>query len=341
MGTSKLVLLAAAAAVLFTIPAAQAQDDAALAAEASARAHGPPKPWKSVRGLGRVLDLTKLPIVIDEPGLYAIDRNWELLPKAANLVPGMIEITADNVTLDLHGFTISADPGVGTLLVTTGLAGDIEIRNGGIAACCSDGGVAIGITSPRGARLHHLSVFSYDRMTFEGGTSFTDSDIRVRVGMQFTANGASLQRNSIDCNRGRCAAFIGDDNRVTDNKMIPYQGGVIRFEGDGNIVVNNVIDASNAIDVLEWVFVKGDSNVLRANTVLLGGFVGEPIFSINGTANTLDGNIAASPFLGFRAPVGMEFTADGNFYGNNRMAAQIPFALGSTTQTNWGGNVGY
>ena len=37
----------------------------------------------------------------------------------------------------------------------------------------------------------------------------------------------------------------------------------------------------------------------------------------------------------------MEFTANGNYYGNNRMAAQVPFALGGTVQTDWGGNVGY
>src|SRR5688572_11585649 len=114
-----------------------------------------------------------------------------------------------------------------------------------------------------------------------------------RAGMDF-ASFASLQRNTIICNRGRCATFLGDNNRVTDNSMAPYQGGVIHMMGDGNIIADNVIDASNAIDVLEWVFVEGDSNVVRANTVILGGNIDDPIFTIGGTANTLDGNIVAS-----------------------------------------------
>src|SRR6187551_279098 len=32
---------------------------------------------------------------------------------------------------------------------------------------------------------------------------------------------------------------------------------------------------------------------------------------------------------------------NGNFYGDNRMQTAVPFDLGGTTQTNWGGNVGY
>jgi hypothetical protein len=31
----------------------------------------------------------------------------------------------------------------------------------------------------------------------------------------------------------------------------------------------------------------------------------------------------------------------GNFYGNNRVAAPVPFNVGTTTQTAWGGNVGF
>ena len=56
---------------------------------------------------------------------------------------------------------------------------------------------------------------------------------------------------------------------------------------------------------------------------------------------TLDGNIGAPSDPARREAVGMRYTADGNFYGDNRMAAQVPFDLGGTVQTDWGGNVGY
>ena len=84
---------------------------------------------------------------------------------------------------------------------------------------------------------------------------------------------------------------------------------------------------------------EGDRNVVRSNTYING--LTSAVLLISGTANTLDGNIAARAAEGGQASVGMEFRADGNFYGNNRMAAQVPFALGGTVQTDWDGNVGY
>jgi hypothetical protein len=64
-------------------------------------------------------------------------------------------------------------------------------------------------------------------------------------------------------------------------------------------------------------------------------------FDVSGIGNTLDGNIAAPGVRGMAARTGIEFTADGNYYGGNRLAATGPFALGATTQTDWGGKVGY
>jgi hypothetical protein len=122
--------------------------------------------------------------------------------------------------------------------------------------------------------------------------------------------------------------------------MSLFQGGGIGIIGDRNVVASNVIDVSNAVDAGEVVDVGGDTNVVRGNTVLLGGIT-RAIYRISGTANTLDGNIAAAPTATERAQTGMLFTADGNFYGDNRMAAQVPFLLGGTVQTDWGGNVGY
>lgn len=310
-------------------------DDApeALAAEL-ARAKGPAKPWKQVRGFGRVLDFRKLPVVIDEPGLYAIDRNWEFPKSAANGFAGEIQITADDVTVDLHGFSISADPRVGTLLVVSGNA--VEIRNGRLSACCSDGAVAVDATI--GLRLHHLLLFSYEKMQLGEVATITDSILALRVGLELESS-STLQRNQIDCNRGdQCVVLLGERNTVSENKLTLFQGGGIRIDGDANVVTNNIVDARDLADEVAIVIVQGDQNVVSANTVVPGG---NPAFAIGGTANTLDGNIVAPVHATGRSRVGMEFTRDGNFYGDNRMAAQVPFALGGTVQTDWGGNVGY
>lgn len=335
MGVSKLALVAAAALGL-VIPATQAQDDAELAVE-TAQARGVPKPWKNVRGIGRVLDLTKLPLVIDEPGLYAIDRNWQIPRSSTAANPELIRITAERVTLDLHGFRISADinaPPLSTLLVITG--NSAEIRNGALDACC-DGAVTVHSTGA-GTKLHHLSTFSHETMMFEGRlASITDSQISPRVGIRFTGR-SILERNTLSCNRGTCITLLGDGNRIADNELSLSQGPGIAIVGDGNVVANNVIDGSDAVDVSEVFEVDGDRNVVRNNTVLVAELV-FTVVRVSGTANTLDGNIAAELQFG-RAPAGMVFTGVGNFFGDNRMAAQMPF-VGGAAQTDWGGNVGY
>jgi hypothetical protein len=299
----------------------------------------PPKPWKQVRGFGRVLNLTTLPVVIDEPGVYAIDRDWHLDRAAAPNGGELIRITADDVTLDLHGFEITWDvfaPPSATLLVVNGRG--VEVRNGGLGACC-DGAVAIQATV--GPTLHHLALFSGETMTFETGASIRDSEITARVEMRFGAR-SSLERNTISCVRGsRCIRLLGDANVFTHNELSITQGGGIEVVGNGSVVANNVVDKTDDADGLTVFDVKGNHNVVRDNTVLNGNLPGQPLWAISGTANTLEGNIAVAPAPGQRALTGMQFTADGNFYGNNRMAADVPFSLGGTVQTDWGGNVGY
>ena len=61
-----------------------------------------------------------------------------------------------------------------------------------------------------------------------------------------------------------------------------------------------------------------------------------PAIQVDSDGNQIDGN-AVMP-NSFRT--GIQFGAGGNFYGNNRVSATIPFELGPG-QTDWGGNVSY
>jgi hypothetical protein len=285
-----------------------------------------------------VLDLTNPPVVIDEPGLYAIDRDWQIPRTTAEAVPELIQITADNVTLDLHGFEIESETAFAfsTLLVITGSFA--EIRQGELMACC-EGSIALRVDSP--AALHHVTMYSFEAITLAGG-SIADSELSPNVAIRF-AGRASLERNTIFCNHGtRCVRLSGDRNLIRDNRMTASQGGGIELLGNASAIANNFVDLSSDVDGLTAFDIKGDHNVVRGNTVLAGfNSGGQPLFAISGTANTLDGNIVATPAADDRARNGMAFTADGNYYGNNRIAAEVPFALGGTVQTDWGGNVGY
>jgi hypothetical protein len=336
MDVSRLVLVAAAALVP-TVPVGHAQDNYPVGAQ-SIRAPGSAKPWKEVRGFGRVLDLSKPPIVIDEPGLYAIQQSWRFTSAAMAALPEIIRITADDVTLDLHGFTISGEPGgppPATLIVLTG--NDAEIRHGAIEA--SDINRALHATG-NGTWLHHLSVHTGDEnpfLEFEGnGTTISDS--QITFGMIRLASDSTLERNTFRT-RFVAVALLGDGNRVMDNNVFMGRGdNGFRIQGDHNVVADNVMRGQPGLDV--GYRVDGDYNVVRGNTFL--DMSSGPILQINGTGNTLEANIAPpSPEDAGGGSPGIEFTADGNYYGNNRMAAQTPFSLGGTTQINWGGNVGY
>jgi hypothetical protein len=111
------------------------------------------------------------------------------------------------------------------------------------------------------------------------------------------------------------------------------------MQGDHNVLAGNVMRGQPGLDV--GFRVDGDYNLVRHNTFL--DISAGPILQVNGSGNTLDANIAPpSPEdAGGTASIGIEFTADGNYYGSKRMAASVPFALGGTTQSNWGGNVAY
>jgi hypothetical protein len=324
---SSLVLAALAAS------SAQAQPIEPDALEALTR--NTAKPWKYVRGFGRVLDLTKLPVVIDEPGHYALQRDWVLT--GYRLGGDVISVTADNVEIDLHGFDIEIrlDDVTSTLLAVSG--DQVTVRNGTLSACC-EGAAAFGSTG-NVTRLEHLEVSGQETMQLEGAsTTITDSDIHARWGI--TVNERSVvQRNSLGC-RTACLTLQGDGNALIDNRFgFADADFVVKVGGDANVIERNMMDNDFAVPGTAYT-VDGDRNVIRDNTITGGG--ADLAFEVRGTANTLDGNIVAPPGEASRATrVGIDFTADGNYYGDNRMGAIVPFNLNGTVQTDWGGNVDY
>jgi hypothetical protein len=296
-------------------------------------ASGVTKPWKSVRGVGRVLDLTKLPVVIDEPGLYTLQRDWVLT--GYQLGGDVVQITANNVTLDLHGFSIGIrlDDIHSTLLAVSG--NEVVVRTGRLWACC-EGAAAFGSTGVA-IRLEHLDVNGQEPMRIEGAYArITDSVIHARWGINVNENSV-VRGNALSC-RTFCLTLQGDMNQVIDNEFSFGDADVVvQVDGDANVIERNIID--DDLPPGRVYVVEGDRNVVRDNTITGGG--ANVAFDVGGTGNTLDGNIVASREGSLSIHIGIGFTADGNYYGDNRMAAIVPFNLNGTVQTDWGGNVGY
>ena len=130
---------------------------------------------------------------------------------------------------------------------------------------------------------------------------------------------------------------IADDTRVTDNAWnVSASGPALIVQGAGNLVERNFFGPSDSTSIL----VNGRHNLVRDNTIQVDGLT-EAAIQVNNGANVLEANIVLPIPGGDRATVGIQFTADGNSFGNNRLGALVPVDVGSTTHTNWSGNVGF
>jgi len=284
----------------------------------------------------KVLKFLKLPLVLDEPGDYVLDRNW-VLP-FSNEGPS-IEIRADHVVLDLEGFRIQADA-VGPAILITGLG--VHLRNGEISGQ-ADSTIAIHSTG-HATEFDNLTVYSGDRGIVLDGFNphVTRSFIGGITGLHMSAPGAIVERSTIGC-RSRCLV-TGEQGQVLFNRISASEGNAVRL-GAGNTFSSNVIEVGEGEG--SGIAVIGNGTVVLDNSLRLEQ---APIrqsiaIVVDGSRNVLRGNIALA---GWDEPqnrgpwaVGISFMKDGNVYVGNQMEALVPFDLGATVQTDLGGNVGF
>jgi hypothetical protein len=295
----------------------------------------------------KVLHLTASHIVIDQPGMYVLDRNWR--------VPGtgtIIEITADNVVFDLKGFSI--DLAVENDEVSKGsvhIGGDnVTLRNGRI--------VATGLSGP--------SVLWTD-----GASTIIDAMQMESNGSGVTLNGPDgvVRNSSLKSQRGIHIHVFGDSYLIEGNRiycvlqcLTAGSDGVVRnnhlyrsddtgtelpmvlLSGVGSTFENNYLE--NVEVFQSAITVSGNQHVIANNTMILtrGLFSGFAILvDERGSENVINGNIASHSVRGRRWEIGIGFTpgSSNNFYSDNRLEASLPVFLQNTPQVDWGGNIGY
>lgn len=326
-----LVGVCAAAVGLQSRLAAQAPADAGPAASMNAGKKRPPPPPDA----DRVLDLSgPIPIVIDEPGHYRLDRDWD--PDRQGESGPFLSIVANDVTLDFRGHSISV-LNEGPAISVSGE--NVTLRNGAVSGS-DDQGFPLSILGSS-ATIEGLRVAGQNASHFGGSTTF---ELVVREstflsGLGGVPAGSILERNSFLCGAPECGVEIGDDTRVVGNVWREFAGTALVVTGDGNFVERNIFaprDTARGIVVT----VDGRSNLIKDNAFQVDGSPG-PLLRINNGANVLEANVALPAPGGERAELGIQFTADGNAFGNNRLAALVPVDLGGTLQTDLGGNVGF
>ena len=168
------------------------------------------------------------------------------------------------------------------------------------------------------------------------------------------AGDGNVVRNSVVDN----GLFLGKNNVVRDSRIL---NGV--SSGGGSVIANNIISVGaqwqrEAILVTQngtiiegntifcencrrrGISVRGDGNRIAHNTIRgTVPFVNAPTMAIDieGAQNQVDSNTVMPGGW----DIGIKFHSSGNFHGGNRIAADVLMDAGTTTQTDWGGDVLY
>lgn len=288
----------------------------------------------------RVVDLKSGSFVIDAPGDWVLNRSWSFEYRG-EIPLNVIDVAADNVVLDFRGFRVevhrTSDIARVTLINVQGRA--FTLKNAVVSI--GDGQQSSALRSTGDATtIDGLSGFSLDTIDLQGHSAvIRNSAFHVRNGVNLSSTG-TIENTFIGCN-STCMNFAGDQNKLLNSRIRPGQFVGLRVRGDGNLLAGNVIDFPAMGPELQIGFdVQGDANVLRNNTLATDGET-YVVLKVSGTGNILDGNVGAVVGPQGAIATGIRFEQIGNFYGDNRMDTAIPFDLGGTTQTDWGGNVGY
>jgi hypothetical protein len=301
-----------------------------LADEKTTPGMSTPPPWKLQAGY-RVLDPARVPIVIDQPGRYTIDRDWNVDLDA----PGaLIHIVSNNVTFDLRGFAIAfGNEGTGVAID----GNSVVVRNGALIG-------DIDVTSLRsvgnGTMIDNMRINGYLAVDIQGeGARVRNSAMSGRFGTVLIGASVVAENNVLRCGSGAYCLEVGSDARVSGNDIGTAGNGAVQIRGNGSILQGNIVDFRDAIAPVA-LSVEGNRNVLRENTVLVSGLEAfEVVFVVDGTANVLDGNITA-PSTSDRGGIGIAFSQDGNYHGDNRFGGVVEaIKPNGTVQTDWGGTV--
>jgi hypothetical protein len=300
--------------VLSVTFAALGQSDERAAALSARAAH--------VHQATHVLDLSSLPLVIDQPGRYVLDRDWDIVEGVATV----IDVRAADVIIDLRGHVISSQQ------VAISISGDrVTVRNGELGS----GSTATVTSSGSGTLLENLEIGGYDGIFLHGPSSIVrDSSVDAREGSIMVFNAATIERNRIGCFFS--CVRLAQGSRFTDNTVDTEFGDAVTVDGNDNFLARNTIIPGGGVPII----VNGSGNLLRDNT--LSGVSSEQsaLFQIVGSANVLDGNIAmADATAASRPPIGITFAGTGNFFGDNRLAAAQLCDGSGAAQTDWGGSV--
>jgi len=293
-----------------------------------------------------------LPLTINVPGSY-------YLVEDANSPPTAITVNADNVTIDLMGYSLigpGKTSGTNYGIFMSGRK-NVEIRNGTIRRF-STYGIYENNSSGNGHRVIDVRVFSNgdSGIWLEGsshlirGCAATDNYIGIGInggiGCTITNNTVyansfhgiwGTSRSNVTSNtvytNGGSGISIGPGCTVTGNTV--YANGLSSIWGSsGSTLTGNTVNANNQSDVTSYAGILViDDCLVKCNS--LNANKQNNIY-VKGSGNAIEENLVTdSPGNG------INFISVGNFYANNRASGNGTDYSVAAGNTNGGGNASF
>jgi parallel beta-helix repeat protein len=193
----------------------------------------------SLNAASRIV-IDSLPFDITASGSYYLGASLS--------AAGGVTINADNVTLDLNGFTLTNSSGDGIL---TGVFSGICIENGIISGCSSDG---IDVSSGTNVVIRNVKVLGNIATGIRAGNEAEIIHCTVNENLQHgivVVNECIVRDNTVarnSDNNGESGILVsGNDNIIEDNRVVDGRRG-IQVNGIRNQLTNNFTKGSQTRD---------------------------------------------------------------------------------------------
>jgi len=191
-----------------------------------------------------VMDLSKLPYIIDQPGLYTLNRNWKLDVDNDDLF-SFIQVKSDKVTIDLMGHELSMR-GILPVYGINVSANGVMIQNGTIKVTHTiscDGSAILGVGND--VRVYSMIIAGRSECPTISGVQLSGVEHQiVRVSTIHELCDPMVEDCKID--RGGSIA-VGDFSIVKDNHIF-CDGEFCLEAGSNSVITNNAV--SNKIRVV-------------------------------------------------------------------------------------------
>lgn len=220
----------------------------------------------------KIIDLSTIPYVIDEPGWYTLDQDWTLDAGDSDLL-SFIEVNSDKVTIDFQGHRLKLGSSLPIIGIDINGSG-VMIRNGVIDMSTR---ICSGFPAIRGAgndiRILDMLVFGF-QAECNGFLGISLSGLEHQVIRVDTTHAPCDPRTEPCQVISGASVHVGDDALVKDNNLFCDYGPCLTA-GSSSIIANNRVRGDGGVRV--------DSDNLVVNNITRS-------IETTGTDNTVENN---------------------------------------------------